>query len=92
MSRLKLRELDPRGNLKITGSLGISGSFGVDTAEPIVFGTSNPNEPTLIISGALEIVKAQIQDQIVSASLSIENLGSLSDRSSQDVIDLGGFF
>lgn len=92
MSRVKLRELDPRGSLSITGSLGVSGSFSVDSTEPVVFATKDPNEPSLIISGALEIVKAEVQNQIVSASLSIENLGTLSDRSSNSNIDLGGFF
>jgi hypothetical protein len=92
MSRVKLRELDPRGSLSLTGSLGVSGSFSVDSEGPIVFKTENPNEPTLVISGALEIVKAEVQNQIASASLSIQNLGTLSDRSSNSTIDLGGFF
>ena len=92
MSRVKLRELDPRGNLAITGSLGVSGSFSVESDSPVVFTTNNPNEPSLVISGALEIVKAEIQNQVVSASLSIQNLGTLSDRSSNSNIDLGGFF
>jgi hypothetical protein len=45
-----------------------------------------------VVSGALEIVKAEIQSQVVSASLSIQNLGTLADRSSNANMDLGGFY
>jgi len=92
MARLKLREINPEGDLAITGSFALSGSLTTKLDNPAVFEPTDPTKPTLIVSGALEIVKAEIQSQIVSASLSIQNLGSLSDRTSQDVIDLGGFF
>lgn len=92
MARLKLRELNPVGDLNITGSFNLSGSMVTKLENPAVFEPTDPNKPSLVISGALEIVKAEIQNQIVSASLSIQNLGTLSDRSSDDVIDLGGFF
>ena len=92
MARIKLRELDPQGNLNITGSLSVSGSFSTSLTEPMVIGTSAVGQPALIVSGALEIVKAEVQNQIVSASLSIQNLGRFSDRNSSDTIDLGSFF
>jgi hypothetical protein len=92
MARLKLREVNPTGDLNITGSLGVSGSFVTVLEAPAVFQTKDPEVPALIVSGALEIVKAEIQNRVVSASLTIENLGTMSDRSSGDVIDLGGFF
>lgn len=84
MSRVSLRELDPTGSLRITGSFGVDGQS--------TFNQVDPNLPALIVSGAMEIVQAQIQSQIVSASLSIQNLGTLADRSQQSSIDLGGFF
>ena len=92
MARIKLRELDPNGTLNITGSLGVSGSFSTQLTEPMVLSTTAVGQPALIVSGALEIVRAQVQNQIVSASLTIQNLGTLADRSSSETIDLGGFF
>jgi hypothetical protein len=47
---------------------------------------------SLVVSGAMSIVKNQINNQIISASLTIQGLGTLSDVSSNAVIDLGGFF
>jgi hypothetical protein len=92
MARVKLRELNPTGSLQITGSVGITGSFQVETDQSVVFTQHTPGVPALIISGAAEIVQAQLQSQIVSASLSIQNLGTLSDPSSGANIDLGGFY
>lgn len=92
MSLVKLRDIDPRGELKITGSLAVSGSLEAALDSPAVFAPTDPTQPTLVVSGALEIVRAEIQNQIISASLNIQNLGSLSDRASDDTIDLGGFF
>jgi hypothetical protein len=84
MSRVRLRELDPTGSLDITGSFSVTGQTTLIQADPTV--------SALVVSGALEIVKAEIQSQVVSASLSIQNLGTLSDRSSNANLDLGGFY
>lgn len=84
MSRISLRELDPTGSLHITGSFGVRGTS--------TFIQSDPNVSALIVSGAMEIVKAEIQTQVVSASLTIQNLGTLADRSSNANLDLGGFY
>ena len=92
MSRVRLRDLDPRGNLEITGSFGVSGSFRVDSTEPVVLSTKDINQPSLVISGALEVVRAEINSQVAEAALTIQNLGTLSDRDSNSTIDLGGFF
>jgi hypothetical protein len=54
--------------------------------------TSDHNAESLVVSGAMSIVKNQINSHIVSASLAIQGLGTLSDVSSNAVIDLGGFF
>ena len=84
MSRVRLRELDPSGSLNITGSFSVQGQTKLyQTAV---------NQSALIVSGAIEIVKAEIQSQVVSASLTIQNLGTLADRSSNSNIDLGGFY
>ncbi len=84
MSRVSLRELNPTGSLNITGSFSVQGQTTLIQTDPSV--------SALVVSGALEIVKAEIQSQVVSASLSIQNLGTLSDRSSNASLDLGGFY
>lgn len=84
MARVKLRELNPSGSLDITGSLSVTGQTTIIQTDTQDVG--------LIISGAAAIVKAEMQSQIVSASLSIQNLGALSDPSNEDFIDLGEFF
>jgi len=43
------------------------------------------------VSGAMSILKNQIENQIRSASLNIENLGSIGDINNNSVMDLGGF-
>ena len=84
MSRVRLRELDPSGSLNITGSFSVQG-------QTILYQTAI-SQSALIVSGAIEIVKAEIQSQVVSASLTIQNLGTLADRSSNANLDLGGFY
>ena len=82
----------------ITGSLNMSGSVRIK-GDLIVEGTTimrQPNDPnldTLIVSGAMNIVKNEINAQLVRAQLKIENLGALSDRAQISVLDCGdGFF
>ena len=84
MSRIGLRELDPSGSLNTTGSFSVQG-------QTVLYQTA-VSQSALIVSGAIEIVKAQIQSQVVSASLTIQNLGTLADRSSNANLDLGGFY
>ena len=84
MSRVRLRELDPSGSLNITGSFSVQG-------QTILYQTAI-SQSALIVSGAIEIVRAQIQSQVVSASLTIQNLGTLADPSSNANLDLGGFY
>lgn len=84
MALVHASQLNPTGSYKITGSLEVDGQT--------VLTQTSINDPALVISGAMDIIKAQIQSEIVSASLSIENLGTLADRSSNETIDLGGFF
>lgn len=84
MARLHLSQINPSGSLTITGSLEVQGQTTLKQ--------TNTADPALIISGAMELVRAEIDAQVVSASLAIQNLGSLGDRNNNDTIDLGGFF
>jgi hypothetical protein len=79
-------------DLQVTGSMIIKGNLRVEGTTTMVQ-ILDPNTESLIISGAMSIVRNELTPQIVSASLSIQNLGSLSDRSIISVIDCGdGFF
>lgn len=78
-------------DLQVTGSMRIKGDLVVEGQTTLVQ-KLNPESESLIVSGAMSIVKNQINSQIVSASLSIQGLGVLSDTNSNAVIDLGGFF
>lgn len=84
MALVHASQLNPTGSYKITGSLEVQGQTTLTQTDP--------SASALIVSGAMEIVKAQIQSEIVSASLSIQNLGTLADRNSNETLDLGGFF
>lgn len=84
MARIKLRELNPTGSLAVTGSLDV---FGQTTLHQTAL-----NQSALIVSGAIDVVQTQINAHVQKAKITIENLGSLGDRNSNDTIDLGGFF
>ena len=84
MARFHASQLNPTGSYKITGSLEVQGQTTLQQTDQA--------NPALIISGAMEIAQAQIAAEIQRAKLTIENLGSLGDRESNDTIDLGGFF
>jgi hypothetical protein len=79
-------------DLQVTGSMTIKGNLRVEGTTTLVQ-TLDPNTESLIVSGAMSIVRNEITPQIVSASLSIQNLGVLSDRSMASILDCGdGFF
>ena len=79
-------------DLQVTGSMIIKGNLRVEGTTTMVQ-ILDPNTESLIVSGAMSIVRNELTPQIVSASLSIQNLGSLSDRSLISVLDCGdGFF
>jgi hypothetical protein len=78
--------------LNLTGSMRIKGDLLVEGTTTLVQ-TTDENIESLIVSGAMSIVRNELTPQIVSASLSIQNLGTLADRSSNEIIDCGdGFF
>jgi hypothetical protein len=49
-------------------------------------------DSALIVSGAMEMVRAEFANEIVSASLSIQGLGTFGDPRDNEIVDLGGFF
>jgi uncharacterized Zn ribbon protein len=74
-------------NLQVTGSMTIKGDLRVEGTTTLIKNDSALN--SLIVSGAMSVVK----NQFASASISIENLGVLSDRMKNSIIDCGdGFF
>lgn len=74
-------------DLQVTGSLTIKGDLRVEGTTTLIKDDSTLN--SLIVSGAMKVVK----NQFASASITIENLGTLSDRLKNSVIDCGdGFF
>jgi hypothetical protein len=79
-------------DLQVTGSVIIKGDLRVEGTTTLVQ-TLNPAVESLIVSGAMSVVRNELTPQIVSASIAIQNLGSLSDRSLASVLDCGdGFF
>ena len=79
-------------DLQMTGSVTIKGDLRVEGKTTLVQ-TLDSNVESLVVSGAMNIVRNQIGSQIKSASLTIQNLGTLADRSNFSIIDCGdGFF
>jgi hypothetical protein len=78
--------------VEVTGSVVIKGDLRVEGTTTLVQ-TIDSNVESLIVSGAMNVVQNQINAQVVKASLTIQNLGTLADRSNNSVIDCGdGFF
>ena len=70
----------------------IKGDLRVEGTTTLVQ-TLNSSVESLIVSGAMSVVRNELTSQVVSASIAIQNLGSLSDRSLVSVLDCGdGFF
>lgn len=84
MARFHASQINPTGSFEITGSLTVEGQTTLEQTATA--------DPALIVSGAMEIVEAQLQNEIRRARLTIQNLGSIGDRANEDTIDLGGFF
>jgi hypothetical protein len=82
---------DDGTTILMSGSVRIIGDLKVEGGTTLV--QTAHDKDTLTVSGAMAIVKNIVNNQIVSASLVIENLGALSDRNKNSVIDCGdGFF
>lgn len=78
-------------DLQVTGSVRIKGDLVVE-GQTTLIQKIDPESESLVVSGAMTIIQNQINDQIVSASLTIQGLGTLSDTNNNTVMDLGGFF
>jgi hypothetical protein len=76
-------------DLQVTGSVIIKGDLKVEGQTTLQ--SQDITKDSLIVSGAMSILKNQIENQIRSASLNIENLGSIGDINNNSVMDLGGF-
>ena len=76
--------LDIAGNVKISGSLTVSGQTILDS-----YYTGSEG---LIVSGAMRIVDQQVGDVVRSSSLFLENLGTIGNRDLSGVLDLGEGF
>jgi hypothetical protein len=84
--------VDITGSLSMSGSVTIKGDLIVEGKTTLIQ-KLDPNVESLVVSGAMSIVQNQINSQVISASLSIQNLGTIGDRSGNYVIDCGdGFF
>jgi hypothetical protein len=84
--------VDITGSLNMSGSVIIKGDLIVEGKTTLIQ-KLDPNVESLVVSGAMSIVQNQINSQVISASLSIQNLGTIGDRSGNYIIDCGdGFF
>jgi len=84
--------VDITGSLNMSGSVRIKGDLIVEGKTTLIQ-KLDPSVESLVVSGAMSIVQNQINSQVVAASLTIQNLGTIGDRSGNYVIDCGdGFF
>jgi hypothetical protein len=82
-----LVDVSNTGSFKVSGSMVIKGDLRVEGTTTLVQ-TINPNIESLIVSGAMVL----FQSQYKSASLKIQNLGTLADRTINQFIDCGDGF
>ena len=81
MPKIKSKQLNPH----LTGSFDVSGSLAVDGQ--LIARQIEEDTKALIVSGAMDIA----QSAVASASLAIDNLGTVGDRDLASIIDLGEF-
>jgi hypothetical protein len=73
-------------------SVVIKGNLMVEGMTTLVQ-TMNPNMESLVVSGAMSIVENQINAQIVSASIKMQNIILAEHKTNVNIIDCGdGFF
>lgn len=78
-------------DLQVTGSMLIKGDLRVEGKTTLIQ-TLDPSVESLVVSGAMSIVMNQINSEIISASLFLENLGIIGDRNGNYIIDCGDGF
>jgi hypothetical protein len=80
------------GSMLLSGSVTIKGNLRVEGITTLVQ-TLDPNVESLVVSGALSIVQNQINAQIVSASIKMQNIILAEHKTNVNIIDCGdGFF
>ena len=77
-------------NLKITGSLDISGSLTI-MGQTLMDSLASGSD-TLIVSGAMRIAHQTATNAIASASITINGLGTFATPNAAGIIDLGDGF
>ena len=77
------------GSLRTSGSVVINGDLTVNGTTLLT--STDLLRESLIVSGAMAIMNAQIQAQIISASLSMQGQVVISQQGNVDVMDLGAF-
>ena len=77
------------GSLRTSGSVVINGDLTVNGTTTLT--STDVLRESLIVSGAMAIMQAQIQAQIVSASLSMQGQVVISQQVNINIMDLGGF-
>jgi hypothetical protein len=77
------------GSLRTTGSVIIDGDLTVRGTTTLT--STDVLRESLIISGAMAMMQAQIQSQIISASISMGGQVMISQNQNINVMDLGGF-
>jgi hypothetical protein len=80
MARLHFSQFNPEGTLEVSGSLNVVGQS--------TFTQNDTGSAAVIMSGSMAAVQADTTTGIVSASIAIQNLGSLGDRSIDAELDL----
>ena len=80
------------GSMLLSGSVTIKGNLRVEGMTTLVQ-TVNPNMESLVVSGAMSIVENQINAQIMSASIKMQNIILAEHKTNVNIIDCGdGFF
>jgi hypothetical protein len=80
------------GSMLLSGSVTIKGNLRVEGMTTLVQ-TLDPNMESLVVSGAMSIVQNQINAQIVSASIKMQNIILAEHKTNVNIIDCGdGFF
>jgi hypothetical protein len=80
------------GSMLLSGSVTIKGNLRVEGTTTLVQ-TLDPNMESLVVSGAMSIVENQINAQIVSASIKMQNIILAEHKTNVNIIDCGdGFF
>jgi len=80
MARLHFSQFNPEGTLEVSGSLSVVGQS--------VFTQNDTGSAAVVMSGSMTAVQASTATGTVSASIAVQNLGSLADRSSDATLDL----